>query len=97
MPPTIDAIELRAYRRPLDPPFHASWDPTPRRAHATTVVRVRAGGLEGVGAGDARTTRQPYLPHRSPQMLHVRLSHVLKSGPLDELGNADESRPHVVG
>ncbi len=53
MPPTIDAIELRAYRRPLDPPFHASWDPTPRRAHATTVVRVRAGGLEGVGAGDA--------------------------------------------
>jgi L-alanine-DL-glutamate epimerase-like enolase superfamily enzyme len=53
MHPTIDAIEIRHYRRPLDPPFHASWDPTPRRAHATTVVRVRAGDLEGVGAGDA--------------------------------------------
>ena len=53
MPPTIDAIEVRRYRRPLDPPFHASWDPEPRRGHATTVVRVRAGGLEGVGAGDA--------------------------------------------
>jgi L-alanine-DL-glutamate epimerase-like enolase superfamily enzyme len=53
MSPTIDAIEIRHYRRPLDPPFHASWDPTPRRFHATTVVRVRAGELEGVGAGDA--------------------------------------------
>lgn len=53
MEPIIDAIDVRHYRRPLDPPFHASWDPTPRRAHATTVVRVRAGDLEGVGAGDA--------------------------------------------
>ena len=53
MPPTIDSIEIRRYRRPLDPPFHASWDPEPRRAHATTVVRVCAGELEGVGAGDA--------------------------------------------
>jgi L-alanine-DL-glutamate epimerase-like enolase superfamily enzyme len=53
MQPIIDAIELRRYRRPLDPPFHASWDPSPRRAHATTIVRVRAGEMEGVGAGDA--------------------------------------------
>jgi len=52
MPPTIDAIEVRHYRLPLDPPFHASWDPTPRRAHAATMVRVRAGDLEGVGSGD---------------------------------------------
>ena len=53
MPPTIDVIEIRRYRRPLDPPFHASWDPEPRRDHATTVVRVCAGEFEGVGAGDA--------------------------------------------
>lgn len=53
MPPTIETIEVRRYRLPLDPPFHASWDPAPRRAHATTVVRVRAGEYEGVGAGDA--------------------------------------------
>lgn len=53
MQPTIDAIEIRRYRLPLDPPFHASWDPVPRSAHATTLVRVRAGDLEGVGAGDA--------------------------------------------
>ena len=50
---SIDAIDIRHYRRPLDSPFHASWDPTPRRGHATTVVRVRAGDREGVGAGDA--------------------------------------------
>ena len=53
MPPVIDTIEVHRYRLPLDPPFHASWDPSPRRAHATTVVRVRAGALEGVGAGAA--------------------------------------------
>ncbi len=49
----ITAIEIHHYRLPLDPPFHASWDPRPRTHHATTVVRVRAGEYEGVGAGDA--------------------------------------------
>jgi L-alanine-DL-glutamate epimerase-like enolase superfamily enzyme len=49
----ITAIEIRHYRLPLDPPFHASWDPRPRAHHATTVVRVCAGEYEGVGAGDA--------------------------------------------
>lgn len=49
----ITAIEIHHYRLPLDPPFHASWDPRPRTSHATTVVRVHAGEYEGVGAGDA--------------------------------------------
>lgn len=53
MSPIIEAIEVRRYRLPLEPPFHASWDPSPRRHHTTTLVRVRAGDLEGVGAGDA--------------------------------------------
>lgn len=53
MQPIIESIEIRRYRLPLDPPFHASWDPVPRRAHTTTLVRVRAGDVEGVGAGDA--------------------------------------------
>jgi D-galactarolactone cycloisomerase len=52
MPP-IDAIEIRHYRLPLDPPFYASWDPRPRTHHTTTLVRVRAGEYEGVGSGDA--------------------------------------------
>lgn len=51
--PTIDSIEIHHYRMPLDPPFHASWDPAPRTSFATSVVRVRAGEFTGVGAGDA--------------------------------------------
>lgn len=49
----IDAIEVRHYRLPLDPPFHAAWDPRPRTGHAVTLVRVCAGEYEGVGSGDA--------------------------------------------
>lgn len=51
--PTITAIEVRHYRLPLDPPFHAAWDPQPRTHFTTTLVRVVAGDVEGVGAGDA--------------------------------------------
>jgi L-alanine-DL-glutamate epimerase-like enolase superfamily enzyme len=49
----IERIELRRYRLPLDPPFRASWDPEPRAAFECTLVRVEAGGLVGIGAGDA--------------------------------------------
>ena len=49
----IDSIEIHHYRLPLEPPFHASWDPRPRTGHTTTLVRVRAGEYEGVGSGDA--------------------------------------------
>jgi L-alanine-DL-glutamate epimerase-like enolase superfamily enzyme len=49
----IDAIEVRTYRQPLDPPFHASWDPQPRTALTSTIVRIRSGDFEGVGSGDA--------------------------------------------
>jgi L-alanine-DL-glutamate epimerase-like enolase superfamily enzyme len=53
MPPTINAIEIHHYRLPLDPPFHAAWDPNPRKSHTVTLVRVRAGDYEGAGSGDA--------------------------------------------
>jgi len=53
MTATIDQIQIHHYRLPLDPPFHAAWDPTPRRSHTVTLVRVRAGDYEGVGSGDA--------------------------------------------
>jgi L-alanine-DL-glutamate epimerase-like enolase superfamily enzyme len=51
MMPKIDSIEINHYRLPLDPPFQASWDPQPRTSHTSTLVRVRAGGYEGVGSG----------------------------------------------
>ncbi len=50
---TIDSIAIHHYRLPLEPPFHASWDPRPRASHTSTLVRVRAGDYEGVGSGDA--------------------------------------------
>ncbi len=49
----ISSIDIHHYRLPLDPPFHASWDPRPRASHTSTIVRVRAGDYEGVGSGDA--------------------------------------------
>lgn len=49
----IESIVIQHYRLPLDPPFHAAWDPNPRRSHTITLVRVSAGGYEGVGSGDA--------------------------------------------
>ncbi len=48
----IESIEIHHYRLPLDPPFHASWDPNPRRSHTSTLVCVRAGDFEGIGSGD---------------------------------------------
>lgn len=50
---SIDSIEIRHYRLPLDPPFLAAWDPKPRTSFTNTLVRVRAGDYEGVGSGDA--------------------------------------------
>jgi D-galactarolactone cycloisomerase len=53
MNPLIESVEIRRYRLPLDPPFQASWDPVARTGHTVTLVRVCAGGYEGVGSGDA--------------------------------------------
>lgn len=47
----IDSIEIYQYRFPLDPPFRAAWESAPRAGLDTTVVRIRAGEVEGVGSG----------------------------------------------
>jgi L-alanine-DL-glutamate epimerase-like enolase superfamily enzyme len=48
----ITAVERRVYRFPLDPPFHAAWDPTPRVDQVATVVLVHTDeGLTGVASG----------------------------------------------
>ncbi len=49
----IESIGVTAYRIPLEPAFRASWDPVPRTSFTSHIVRVRAGGFEGVGSGDA--------------------------------------------
>ena len=49
----ITAIRLDRMRLPLDPPFHAAWDPEPRRDFGATLVRVETDeGVTGYGSGD---------------------------------------------
>jgi hypothetical protein len=37
----------------LDPPFHAAWDPVPRRVFDASIVRVHTDvGVTGIGSGD---------------------------------------------
>ena len=49
----ITAIRVQRLRLPLDPPFHAAWDPDPRRQFDATIVRVETDdGLTGIGSGD---------------------------------------------
>ena len=51
---TIASIAISHHRLPLDPPFNASWDSSPRRHFDATLVRVETdAGLVGWGSGDA--------------------------------------------
>ncbi len=55
----VDHLEL-----PLDPPFHANWDPEPRTRFPVTVVRVVTDtGIVGVGGGDTLRGVEPHA-HR---------------------------------
>jgi D-galactarolactone cycloisomerase len=48
----IHALETRTYRFPLDPPFHAAWDPVPRTHVDATLVTVTAqDGTTGHASG----------------------------------------------
>lgn len=49
----ITGVRIDRLRLDLDPPFHAAWDPVPRRHFDATIVRVDTDeGLVGVGSGD---------------------------------------------
>jgi L-alanine-DL-glutamate epimerase-like enolase superfamily enzyme len=49
----ITGIETRRYARPLDPAFHAAWDPVPRESLEATVVLVHTDvGVTGCASGD---------------------------------------------
>lgn len=52
----ITGIRTKCLTRELNPPFHAAWDPIPRRAFEATIVLVDTSeGLTGVGSGDTMT------------------------------------------
>ena len=49
----ITAIRTVRLAVPLDPPFPAAWDPSPRTSFAVTLVRVETDeGVVGLGSGD---------------------------------------------
>jgi L-alanine-DL-glutamate epimerase-like enolase superfamily enzyme len=49
----ITNIRLDRMRLPLDPPFHAAWDPVPRTSFDATLVTVQTDeGVVGYGSGD---------------------------------------------
>lgn len=57
----IVGFALHGLRLPLDPPFHAAWDPQPRRHFDATVVRVDTDeGVVGYGSGDAMDGLERY-------------------------------------
>jgi L-alanine-DL-glutamate epimerase-like enolase superfamily enzyme len=57
----ITAVRTQRLRLPLDPPFVAAWDPSPRRHFDATLVRIETdAGLTGIGSGDALAGFQDY-------------------------------------
>jgi L-alanine-DL-glutamate epimerase-like enolase superfamily enzyme len=49
----IERVRIERRSIELDPPFHAAWDPDPRRSFETTLVLVESDeGLTGIGSGD---------------------------------------------
>jgi L-alanine-DL-glutamate epimerase-like enolase superfamily enzyme len=59
----ITAIRLDRMRLPLDPPFRAAWDPSPRRHFDATLVRVETDeGITGHGSGDTMDGFEPFEP-----------------------------------
>jgi D-galactarolactone cycloisomerase len=60
----ITDVRLDRLRLPLDPPFRAAWDPTPRDQFDATVVRVETDeGVMGVGSGDTMNGFDAYRDH----------------------------------
>ncbi len=49
----ITGIRIERLRLPLEPPFAAAWDPSPRHSFQAAIVRVETdAGLVGLGSGD---------------------------------------------
>ena len=59
----ITRIRLDRLSQELDPPFHAAWDPHPRRHFDATVVRVETDeGITGIGSGDTMDGFEAFEP-----------------------------------
>ncbi|MBA2692613.1 MAG: mandelate racemase/muconate lactonizing enzyme family protein [Rubrobacter sp.] len=57
----ITNIRLKRIETKLDPPFHAAWDPVPRRSFEATLVFVDTDeGITGVASGDTMSGFEEY-------------------------------------
>jgi L-alanine-DL-glutamate epimerase-like enolase superfamily enzyme len=81
--PEIARIAVSHHSLPLDPPFNASWDSSPRRQFDVTLVRVETDdGLVGWGSGDLMlgfAGHEPLFVGRDPRDIerhHAVLSHL---------------------
>jgi D-galactarolactone cycloisomerase len=62
--PTIVELRVDQLELPLDPAFHANWDPEPRTRFRATVVRITTDtGVVGVGGGDTLHGVEPHAHH----------------------------------
>lgn len=74
----ITDIRTRRFALPLEPPFVAAWDPTPRRTFEATLVVVETDeGVTGIGSGDTMVGFEPFADlfvGRDPMRIadHVR-------------------------
>jgi L-alanine-DL-glutamate epimerase-like enolase superfamily enzyme len=59
----ITAIRTQRLLTALEPPFHAAWDPQPRRHFDVTIVRVQTdAGVVGIGSGDTMSGFDEFAP-----------------------------------
>ncbi|MGD2187529.1 MAG: mandelate racemase/muconate lactonizing enzyme family protein [Desulfobacterales bacterium] len=90
----ITSIKIKNYLMPLDPPFKAAWDPSPRRKFGASIVCVNTDeGITGIGSGDAMMGlkghehlfigRDPYEIERHWQVLDNIDFHYGRCWPVD--------------
>lgn len=90
----ITDIQIKHYLLPLDPPFKAAWDPSPRTNFASTIVYVHTDeGYTGIGSGDLMTGfeghkhlfigQDPFAIERHSQVLDNIDFHYGRCWPLD--------------
>ena len=86
----ITAIEIKHYLLPLDPPFKAAWDPSPRKKFAASIVRVNTDeGITGIGETDVN-------PWIARACIEARGTHTMGLGLKEMLIGEDPLQPEVL-
>jgi D-galactarolactone cycloisomerase len=104
----ITRIRIERRTLELDPPFHAAWDPDPRRSFEATLVFVETDeGVTGIGSGDTMdgferyeelfTGRDPLEIDRHVVVLETIAFHAARCWPLEaalwDLAGKSQGKP----